>query len=209
MSERSGGSVSSGVVAEPAWDIAHLFPLQGAWAEDDYFEVSRGNRMVELSQGRVEVLPMPTMRHQQSLAYLCGSLHEFVTADRLGMVIQAPFRVRLWPGTIREPDVVFMLAEHIRQGRAGEEFWHGADLVMEIVLEAGRHRDLEVKRIEYARAGIAEYWIVDPRERRITVLNLDGETYKEHGAFRRGEVATSVLLPGFSVRVDGAFSADE
>jgi Uma2 family endonuclease len=48
--------------------------------------------------------------------------------------------------------------------RVTDEYWEGADLVMEVVSshDEDRRRDLVVKREEYARAGIAEYWIVDP-----------------------------------------------
>src|SRR5437773_2718941 len=77
----------------------------------------------------------------------------------------------------------------------------GADLVMEVVSEGSenRKRDLETKRLEFAAAGIAEYWIVDPQEQRITVLVLDGSIYRVHGEFAPGTQASSVLLPGFSV----------
>ncbi|MCI0680895.1 MAG: Uma2 family endonuclease [Gemmataceae bacterium] len=84
----------------------------------------------------------------------------------------------------------------------------GADLVMEVVSEGeeSRQRDLVTKRDEYARAGIAEYWIVDPELHRITVLALDGNAYREHGVFGAGQTATSALLPGYSVTVDDAFA---
>ena len=49
---------------EPAWEIARLFPNQGGWSEQEYFDLSRGNRLVEFSDGFVEVLPMPTTTHQ-------------------------------------------------------------------------------------------------------------------------------------------------
>ena len=56
------------------------------------------------------------------------------------------------------------------------------------------------------RLGIPEYWIVDPELGQITVLTLDGQTYAVHGEFKRGEQATSKLLPGFSVDVAAAFA---
>ncbi|MBI3463073.1 MAG: Uma2 family endonuclease, partial [Planctomycetes bacterium] len=87
-------------------------------------------------------------------------------------------------------------------------------LVMEVVSEGAesRKRDLETKRREYAAAGIPEYWIVDPEEQKVTVLTLDGGTYRVHGEFRPGETATSVLLRGFAVAVRDVFAvgpADE
>jgi Uma2 family endonuclease len=62
------------------------------------------------------------------------------------------------------------------------------------------------KRQEYAKAGIPEYWIVDPSLETITVLTLNGNRYDEHGLFGRGAVASSVLLPGFGADVAEAFS---
>jgi hypothetical protein len=41
------------------------------------------------------------------------------------------------------------------------------------------------------------------------VLTLDGQTYRTHGEFGRGAVATSVLFPGVSVSVDAVFAAGE
>ena len=62
------------------------------------------------------------------------------------------------------------------------------------------------KREEYAKAGIPEYWIVDPELGQITVLVLDGSVYAVHGEFARGQQATSKLLPGFAVDVTAALA---
>lgn len=70
-----------------------------------------------------------------------------------------------------------------------------------------RRRDLVVKRAEYAAAGIAEYWIVDPDEQTITALQLVGGEYAAGGVFGRGEVARSALLPGFEADVTAVFAA--
>src|SRR5437016_1271126 len=43
---------------EPAWDIARLFPAQGHWSEDEYLALN-GNHLVEFSDGRIAVLPLP------------------------------------------------------------------------------------------------------------------------------------------------------
>jgi Uma2 family endonuclease len=109
--------------------------------------------------------------------------------------------VRLWPKKYREPDVVFMVNKHAH--RIGEEYWEGADLVMEVVSasEEDRRRDLVRKRRDYARAGIPEYWIIDPQKERISVLRLQGKRYEVHGTFSKGQTASSILLPGFSVDV--------
>jgi Uma2 family endonuclease len=185
--------------------VAHLFPTQGNWSEEDYLALHT-NRLAELSDGVLEVLPMPTTSHQLLVLYLYGLLLAFTAARDLGTALVAPLRVRLRRGKYREPDVLFMAKEHA--GRIGEEFWDGADLVMEVVSDdpEDRRRDLVTKREEYAQAGIAEYWIIDPRDERITVLRLRGKRYVVHGEFAKGAVASSHLLPGFTVDVSEVFS---
>jgi len=191
---------------EPVWEIARLYPAQGCWSEREYLDLDT-NRRVEFSHGYVEFQPMPTVAHQRILFFLLRLLDAFARVHGLGEAFPAGVRVRLWEGKFREPDVVFLKAEHLSQ--ITEEYWDGADLVMEVIRRSGsdRHRDLVEKRAEYARAGIPEYWIVDPEESRITVLTLEGKRSTEHGVFARGEQATSRLLPGFSVDVTTSLAA--
>jgi Uma2 family endonuclease len=70
----------------------------------------------------------------------------------------------------------------------------------------GRRRDLVIKRAEYARARIREYWNVDRKRKQITVLRLKGKVYEVHGVFKEGAMATSRLLPGFDVAVTDVFA---
>jgi Uma2 family endonuclease len=205
MSQVSGATRRVSGKAEPTWEIAYLFPVQGTWDEDDYLALN-GNQRVEFSNGFLEVLPMPTTSHQLLVVYLFTRLYEFTTRRDLGTVLVAALRVRLWRRKFREPDVVFMLKEHSKRIR--DEYWKGADLVMEVVSEGkeDRHHDLVTKRREYARAGIAEYWIVDPQEERITVLRLARKRYVVHGEFTRGTLASSHLLEGFAVDVEEALA---
>lgn len=190
---------------EPPWDVALLYPLQGSWTERDYLELGT-NRLVEFSDGCIEVLPMPTKLHQQIVRFLSFFLHQFVSARGLGEVLFAPLPVRLWPGKFREPDIVYLRPE--RGEYAGQP--EGADLVVEVVSEGeeNRRRDVETKRQEYARARIPEYWIVDPDTRQVTVLVLEEAAYRQHGIFAPGDVATSLLLPGLAVSVTGVFAGE-
>jgi Uma2 family endonuclease len=189
---------------EPAWEIAELFPEQGGWSVQEYFDLSDRNRLVEYSHGFVEVLPMPTFSHQLIVAFLYRALVAWASQGDRGTVLFAPYRIRVEPQTYREPDIVFFLHEH--DARPGEQFSDGADLVMEVVSDSNRSHDLEKKRAEYAAAGIPEYWIVDPKEGRILVLVLEqgATTYVEHGSFGKGERAISRLLPGLVVDVSEA-----
>jgi Uma2 family endonuclease len=197
------GSVDD-VDSNLTWDIARLFPAQGTWTDEDYLALIRvvdGFPLAELSCGRLEVLPMPTKTHQLILVYLFKMLEAFTQQHAPGLVLPSGMRLRLGKGKYRDPDVIYMKAEH--EDRCHEEHCDGADLVMEIVSgdPKDRERDWEDKPREYARAGIPEYWIVDPDKQLIRVLTLRGKTYEVHGDFGPDARATSVLLPGFAVSV--------
>jgi Uma2 family endonuclease len=197
----------TGPRGEPNWDVALLFPPRGEWTEEDYLAL-RTNRLIELSDGCLEVLPVPTLFHQLIVFHLSKLLDAFVATRKLGLVAVAPLPVRLWSGKFREPDVVFLRPDRVSSRHRPPE---GADLVMEVVSEGAenRERDLEIKPKEYARAGVSEYWIIDPEVRTIKVCTLSGTAYKAHGEFAPGQQAESVLLPGFTVDVAAAFAAGE
>lgn len=194
--------------AQPEWNIPTLFPPQGSWSEEEYLGLTEStNKLVEFTNGQIEFLAMPTKSHQRIVVYLCDLLRRYLVAKHLGDAISAPYRVRLTGDVIREPDVVAYLTQHL--DRFGEEYGGIADLVMEVVSKdaASRERDWVKKRIDYAEAGIPEYWVVDPFDEKITVLKLDGTHYAIHGEFVPGDVATSHLLDGFSVDVASVFQA--
>jgi Uma2 family endonuclease len=191
----------------PAWEVALLFPPQGEWSEEEYLALDT-NQLVELSDGCLEVLPMVTIFHQLLVAFLFDILERFVAEHADGYVLFAPLPVHLWSRTFREPDIIYFRPHRVKDIHGQPE---GADLVVEIVSEGeeNRKRDLVTKRQEYAAAGIAEYWIVDPQEKQITVLVLEGRTYREHGVFGPGTTAASILLPGFTTSVDAVFAAGQ
>ena len=193
------------VLPKPVWDIAELFPEQGDWREHDYLSLP-GSRLVEFVDGKVEVLPMPSARHQRIAGFLYLLLVMFTRQNGLGNVLIAPFRIKLRSGKFREPDVMFMFEKN--RHKENEQYWDGADLVIEVVSPDDPERDTVKKRAEYAAAGIGEYWIVNPLTATLSVLTLsEGETvYAEHGVFTAGHVAESALLKGFQVDVAEVFA---
>lgn len=153
-------------MTEPTWEIAELFPEQGEWSEEEYMLLP-GNRLIEFSDGRIELLPMPSRRHQEIVFLLTNLLRSFVRQNGLGLVLFAPFVIRLWPRKNREPDVMFMFQKN--RHRCFETYWLGADLVIEVVSPDDPDRDLITKKEEYAKAKIPEYWLVNPITETVTV----------------------------------------
>lgn len=172
------------------------------WTAAAYFELS-GNYLVEYSRGRLEILPMPTMRHQVIASRAFDLIRSAVPPD--GLVLFAGTRVKVAADSFREPDVMYIPPEW--KAFIRKEYAERVALAVEVVSESNRDHDLETKRAEYADAEIPEYWIIDPENRRVRVLALgeDG-TYSEHGEFEDGDRATSRILPTLVADVSALFA---
>ena len=137
-------------------------------------------------------------------AFLYSAFHAFL-APRGGEVLFAPLRLRIRPGKFREPDL--LLVRDARDARSGERFWTGADVVVEVVSPDNPERDVVTKRGDYAEAAVPEYWIVDLETETVTVLELEGAGYVEHGVYDRHARAGSSVLSGFGVDAGSVFDA--
>ena len=187
--------------------LCEAVPRQGAWTDEEYLWLTdRSRRLIEFTDGYVQELPMPTSSHQAMLALLYRLFHAWL-GPRGGVVLFSALRLRVREGKFREPDLLVL--RDSSDPRYQDRYWLGADLVVEVVSPDRPERDLVDKRDDYAEAGIAEYWIVDPRDELITVLALRPEGYVEDGVYAPGSVATSPLLDGFSISVGDVFDVPE
>ncbi len=140
----------------------------------------------------------PVPSPQEALKRLFLRLNAFVEEHGLGVVQVAPLPVRLWPGKIQEPDLFFVAKEHA--DRIGERVCGVPDLVVEVTSPSTTRTDRMEKYQECARAGVREYWIVNPEARTREVRVAEGGLHLagQVGARRGG------LLPGASgVRGEG------
>jgi Uma2 family endonuclease len=189
-----------------ATEVAELWPRQREWTEASYFALPDTNRLVELSEGKLILLPHPTDTHQRVVGTLCRYFYAFIDVHNLGVVRFAPLPVRLWPDKIREPDILFVSHEHA--DRIAEQAYGPPDLVVEVISTSTRRTDRVEKFVEYARAGVSEYWLVDPEARSIEVFVLEDDAYTLLIKAGSGEKAHSKLFEGFEVEVDEVFAGD-
>jgi Uma2 family endonuclease len=186
--------------------LQDIIPPQGEWSEQLYLALTDcGNRLIEFTDGFLEVLPMPTDKHQCILAFLYLAFSQFIH-PRGGKALFAPVRLRIRPAKFREPDILLLFSA--KDERRQNRYWLGADLALEVVSEDKPERDLVDKRHDYAEARVGEYWIVNPQTDCISVLRLQDDRYQEVGTYGRGQTAASALMPEFSVAVDDVFNAD-
>jgi Uma2 family endonuclease len=180
-------------------EILPLFPRQGEWTEADYFRLPESNRIIELSEGRLIISPSPTAQHQRVSIRLTFLLTNYVFPRKLGELVTAPMDTRLYEGVVRQPDIEFMSNEHL--DRITDK-WGVPDLVVEILSEGTAEIDKEDKYLEYQRAGVLEYWIVDPFKQSVEIYTLEHGNYSLYGISGTGDIAKSKLLDGFEVSID-------
>jgi Uma2 family endonuclease len=134
-----------------------------------------------------------------------GHLLDFLKLQPLGELLTAPVGVRLPHQPVPlQPDIVFVCAERLEI--IGEASIEGApDLLVEILSPSNWLYDRREKMQAYQEAGMAEYWIVDPRALTIEVYVLEQGIYVLMGQYRMGEAARSQVLPGFEVSVEAIF----
>lgn len=132
---------------------------------EEFLTLPIDGRQMEWVDGEAIIFMPPNARHQLISGLLQFLLTGFVSLFNLGRVIPAPFEMRTRPdGPAREPDILFIAREHL--DRLTEQRLVGpADLIIEIVSTESVNRDRREKFLEYAAAGVSEYWWIDPRSR--------------------------------------------
>ncbi|MFH5805511.1 Uma2 family endonuclease [Alienimonas sp. DA493] len=204
---------------EPTWEVAEFaYPRQGAWTEEEYFEVEAAcEGTVEFVDGVLDFHAMPDFVHADLHHFLFKLFDGFCEATGAGFVRSGQLTVRGLPANRnREPDLL-VLKPQTQRGR-GYPSPDDVLIVVEVVSPDRNsvERDYVTKRAEYAAGRIGEYWIVDatdPADPRVTVLTLsdgqDSTRYREHGVFRPGDEATSRTWPSLTCDVAALFAAAE
>jgi Uma2 family endonuclease len=202
---RRGVGRRAGAASAPSAEATVSWLESCNWTEEAYFALPDTNHLLELSDGRLVVLEMPTIEHQDLAFEAAHRLRLWTTQSRAGKVVVAPYPIRLWPGKIREPDVVFYRTEHL--DRIHAQYGEPPDVALEVLSPSTRSTDLRRKSLEYARAGVAEYWVIDPHARWVELYALEGRRYRRVGRFVPGDVARSTVLEGFTLDVAELFAA--
>ena len=134
-----------------------------------------GSRYRELVRGVPRVFEPPGGVHGRLAGTIAARLHQHVERLGLGTVlVEAGYVVRRAPDTVRGPDVSFLSHARLPPDQLPEQFISGApDLAVEIVSPAERWAEVEEKVADYLAGGARLVWIVEPRERRVTVRYPD------------------------------------
>ncbi|HEX8407557.1 MAG TPA: Uma2 family endonuclease [Thermoanaerobaculia bacterium] len=167
---------------------------------EDYAAIPDDGRRHEIIDGEHYVNPAPNLRHQAILARLGVALCNHIWERRLGEVYFAPVDVRLIDHVVVQPDIVFVSAGSTHT--LTPDYILGVpDFVVEI-LSSNRSYDERVKYGMYERAGVAEYWIVDPYQNEVKIFRRSGAKFV---AVPVGETVTSPFFPDLTIALRDIF----
>ena len=163
-------------------------------------------RKMELDEGVLYIVPKPRRTHGFLQFRFGCHVDDYVDQfDEPPVELMLNFTVALSleRRTLLAPDLCIILREnHVV---VTELMVEGApDIVVE-VLSSDRNRDLVRKRQLYGEGGVQEYWIFDPRNDTVMLLELQNEEYVQRAMLTADDTLTTPLLPGLAIPLADVF----
>lgn len=188
--------------------LAHSNPTRRL-TYDDFLLFPEGDGLRhEIIAGEHYVTASPNLHHQDLVGRLHLTIGSFVE-DRpeRGRVYLSPCDVIFSFHDIVEPDLVFVASDQF-DILTDKNIQGTPALVVEILSPSTRKRDREIKRQLYDRAGVREYWLVDPAAKAVTIHRRASD-----GSFPPIAILTAnatdtldtPLLPGWSLPLTRLF----
>ncbi len=164
-----------------------------ATAIDIYRMLPEGTRC-EVIFNELSMSPSPTSEHQLLLSDLHASLYNFLKQSQTGKVIPAPMDVYLEERiSVVQPDLLVLLNTHLHYIKS-DGIYGAPDLIVEILSTNNKLHDTQKKKALYEKAGVTEYFIVDPETKEVVLFTLDKaglytQAYQEKNIIRSGLLA--------------------
>ena len=165
---------------------------------EEYCYLPNDGRRYEIVEGELYVTPSPSSTHQTVSRRLQFALMTQLEIPGLAMVYNAPFDIILAETSVVQPDLT-IIRKSRRDNISKRGFEGPPDVVVEILSASTRGNDVFLKKAAYARAGVPEYWIVDPGPGHIEVFSLKDVGYDQGVLFDRAATLTSPSFPEVAI----------
>ena len=166
---------------------------------EEYLAYDDGTgKLYELFNGELIEVPLESGINVQIATFLLIQFSSFVSHRRVrghGLELEVNGEPRN-----RYPDLTILREEHISQlaKRNTIRFTMSPPLLVVEVVSPGelqRSRDYVAKRLQYQDCGIPEYWIIDPQQQTVLILELLEGIYREVGSFSQESRLVSPQFP--------------
>ncbi len=191
-------------MALPAKKERYTFTDVLTWTQDDH---------IELIDGKAYMMAPPSRIHQKASFEIGRQIGNYLDGKKCE-VYPAPFGVRLFekdgdtPGdinTIVEPDISIVCD----RSKLDEHGCKGApDMIVEVLSPSTLRHDRFVKLGLYQRAGVREYWIVEPETKTVQVYTLENGIFQTCAFYGPEDVAKVNVLEGCFVELRKVFAKE-
>lgn len=169
---------------------------------DDFLDLPDDGCNYELIDGVVVMSPSPKPIHQAVAWEISIQLGIFLREHPIGRAF-SEIDIHLGQGpsgedVVYKPEIVFIQNDRLPQ--MTEKIVGGPDLVVEVVSRGSRRMDMETKRNDYEKAGVKEYWLIDPERSAMIFYRLEKGRFVEISP--AGSVFTSQAVQGFGLDLD-------
>ena len=169
-------------------------------------------QICEVVDGVLVMPPSPFGEHPWVIRVILTALEPFLTDNRLGIALTAPYDVLINrnPLRVRQPDILVVdeaLTGITRPADlAGLPFLESPPiLVVEVLSPSNTPRDIEERLADYWSIGVPEVWLASFPERNVRVLRLNAGGATTVATYGMGDTLRSEVLPGFELAVDDLY----
>lgn len=176
---------------------------------EEFMEIyEKSTLRMEFINGEIHLLGSPTIKHQEILGKLHLLFHGFFQGKKC-RVFLAPFDVHFNKKNFKEPDVMqpdVLVACDLEGNITEKDRYMGTPtLVVEILSDSTRTKDMIDKLNTYMLSGVAEYWIVDPKQESIAIYSFANHEIDRFKTYERGSNGESTVFAGLSAGIDDLF----
>lgn len=169
----------------------------------DYRSMPEDGKRYQLIEGELIAAPAPNTFHQIVQKNLLFALENYLRQNPMGTLLGAPCDVYLDDHNVYQPDVLYVTRKHVE--RIQHDGIHGApDLIVEILSPSTAALDRR-KRGNFAAAGTAEFWQIDPALRQIQRFVFAENPSKPVALIDEPETFTSPLFPSLTIATTEIF----
>ena len=132
----------------------------------------------EIIGGEKVMAPSANLDHSGIISRLHLRFANYFLEKKSGYVFSDDVDVHFSDGTLFKPDLVVVLKSNEKILASRKAIYGAPDMVVEVLSNSTRKKDLTIKKDVYEAQGVREYWIIDPRAKSVTVYLLrDGKYF--------------------------------
>ena len=167
------------------------------WTYQELLTLPDDGKRYEIIEGVLYEMPGANAVHARIITNLMVFIFGPLMTTLKIQLFTAPLDVFIRDGDPVQPDLLILLPDQLdliaKRGVEGPPA-----LVVEVLSPGNPEHDRITKRAIYARAGVAEYWIVSPEAATIEILTLHDSHYVVHARVGGDEPLTSPALPALT-----------